>query len=265
MKFDEHGFAQNGPLIAVGVGFGRTGTNSLQVALQTLYNQPCYHGFELITKRRSDCKLWAKLVKQLFEQPEVQMDPEWFYHLYRGYRCATDVPSFLFYKQLLNIYPEAKFILTIRDTKGWLDSAKSTIMPRGGYPNKDWAERFISSIHFGSDFLPMLEYIVGRLCGKSSDKVDDETLIEVYEKWNREVIEAIPADRLLLFDVKQGWEPLCAFLGQPVPKKPFPKLNARWLISSLWKNIYLLSLLLKYGVPILVPFLMAIGVWHWVI
>jgi hypothetical protein len=54
---------------------------------------------------------------------------------------------------------------------------------------------------------------------------DKAHTIGVFNRHVQEVREAIAPERLLVFDVREGWEPLCRFLGVPVPSEPFPRLN----------------------------------------
>ena len=65
--------------------------------------------------------------------------------------------------------------------------------------------------------------------GKFDDK---DFAIKKFEEWNAEVIATVPAEQLLVFEASQGWEPLCNFLGKPVPDTPFPVTNKRELFKG---------------------------------
>src|SRR5215210_7088160 len=55
---------------------------------------------------------------------------------------------------------------------------------------------------------------------------DRQYAIEVFNRHNEEVEEYVSPDRLLVYEVKDGWEPLCEFLNVEVPEgEPFPRLN----------------------------------------
>jgi hypothetical protein len=65
------------------------------------------------------------------------------------------------------------------------------------------------------------------------DKVGDRAFMTAwFVRRNNEVIDSLPPERLLVFSPKDGWGPLCAFLGVPVPSEPFPRVNSRDEISA---------------------------------
>jgi hypothetical protein len=184
----------------IGAGFGRTGTMSLKVALEELGFGPCYHMIEL------------------FEHPEhveqweaaVRGEPVDWEELFSGYQATVDWPGAAFYKELSERYPEARVILTVRDPERWYESAWNTI-----FTLQDVA----------SSRAPQMARDLASQKG-FTDVEDRQHMIEAFNRWNEEVKEFIPAQRLLVYEVKEGWEPLCDFLGVEVPKdKPFPHLN----------------------------------------
>jgi len=201
----------------IGAGFGRTGTMSLKVALEVLGFGPCYH------------------MSEVFENPEHVKQWEaardgganWE-ELFRGYRASVDWPGAAFYEELMERYPRAKVILTVRDREGWYESARSTI-----YNVQNVASSPILSL--AGLFIPRVRHMQ-RIARMASDLAwrdvfdgrfeDRRYAIEVFERWNEEVVRRVPAGRLLVYDVKEGWEPLCDFLGVAVPEgRPFPHLN----------------------------------------
>jgi hypothetical protein len=141
--------------------------------------------------------------------------------LFGDYQATVDFPGCSFYKELMDTYPDAKVLLTVRDPERWYESTYETVyqlsllMPRW----LRWPQRFseihrlLSEVYWGGLFEERFEYR-GRA-------------IALFNAWNAEVQATVPADKLLIFDVKQGWEPLCAFLGVPVPTEPFPHENDR--------------------------------------
>jgi len=185
----------------IGAGFGRTGTMSLKVALEELGFRPCYHMVEL------------------FEHPEyverweaaVRGEPVDWGELFYGYRATVDWPGAAFYKELAERYPEAKVILTVRDPERWYESARNTI-----FTLQDVA----------SSRAPRMARDLASQKGFDWEVEDRQHMIEAFNRWNEQVKEFVPADRLLVYEVKEGWEPLCYFLGVEAPKdKPFPHLN----------------------------------------
>lgn len=191
-------------LQVIGAGFGRTGTMSLKAALEMLGFSPCHHMVEV------------------FQHPEQV--PQWdraaqgermnWDDLFAAYRASCDWPSCAFYKELASYYPEAKVILTLRDPKSWYKSVAATIMP---------------AMHKPVDGKGILPGIFGPLLiGEKTFGYDfsEEHMIEVFKQHNEEVRRTIPPERLLVFEAKDGWAPLCKFLGVAVPDAPYPKTNS---------------------------------------
>jgi hypothetical protein len=190
-------------LSVIGAGFGRTGTLSLKMALDQLGVGPCYHMSEVF-KNPAAPQQWLDAA----EGRPVDWDV-----VFKGYRSTVDWPSATFYRQLADVYPDAKVILTLRDPNAWFESTQATIFARdfSEQPNKVWAD--------------MANKVVGDLFDRRMH--DREHLISVYERHNAEVRRVIPASRLLVYEVARGWEPLCAFLGVPAPAGPMPRVNSR--------------------------------------
>jgi hypothetical protein len=130
------------------------------------------------------------------------------------YNSSCDWPSCSFYRELAEFYPDAKVILTLRDPQSWYKSVSNTIMPAMRKPGEGAGPKLpgifgpllIGEKTFGNDF-------------------SEANMIAVYERHNAEVKRVIPPGRLLVFEAGEGWEPLCAFLGVPVPDVPYPLMN----------------------------------------
>ena len=193
-----------------GAGFGRTGTMSLKIALEKLGMGPCYHMREVVS-RPSHIKLWYDISRG--------EHPNWN-RLFSGFNSAVDFPVSLFYKQLINQFPDAKFILTLREFDKWYISTVNTIYK---VPNilPDWFKMVVYPIRM---FIAMQVNLiwVGLFKNKFSDR---ESAKLVYYEHIRSVKKTIPADKLLIYHVKEGWGPLCEFLNVDVPEIPFPKVN----------------------------------------
>src|SRR5205823_4535388 len=101
----------------IGAGFGRTGTMSLKVALEELGFSPCYHMIEVF-ERPADIAVW--------EGAAVGKPIDWE-ALFAGYQATVDWPACIFYKELMQVYPDAKVLLTVRNPENWYESANSTI------------------------------------------------------------------------------------------------------------------------------------------
>lgn len=199
------------PLKVIGAGLGRTGTMSLKVALEELGFDKCYYMIEVLA-HHEHIRVWDAAAQGEPVDREV---------LFQGYQATVDWPGCNFYQEYLRLYPEAKVILTVREPERWYDSARQTIyFVRHAFP--PWVRPFIPRMR-------RLNRMIDRLIwdGMFQGRFEDKTYaIEVFHRHNEEVKRVVPSDRLLVYEVKEGWGPLCAFLGVPVPEdKPFPHLN----------------------------------------
>lgn len=189
----------------VGAGFGRTGTRSIKAALEQLGLGPCYHMFE-VYENPSHVAVWQRAA----DGEAVDWDA-----LFDGYRSAVDWPTCTFWKPLAERYPSAKVLLSVRDPERWYDSVMTTIHRSSTTPSNDRAReifrRMVASVAWEGIF---------------NGRMDEKAyVLDVLEKHIAEVKRRVPPERLLVYDVKEGWEPLCAFLGIEVPDGPFPRLN----------------------------------------
>lgn len=198
-------------LRVIGAGFGRTGTMSLKVALEQLGLGPCYHMTELVNNP-SHPEQWAAAGRD---------EPVDWHRLYRRYRSTVDWPGCLFYRELAGSFPRARVILTVRDPDRWYDSVLNTLFSLKTATDSYLAAQAGTSrpvIFYNSRIWD--EVFGGRFADRSH-------AIEVYRRHNAEVQATVPADRLLVYQVSQGWQPLCEFLQLPVPDRAFPHLNDR--------------------------------------
>lgn len=207
------------PLKVIGAGWGRTGTESLKIALEQLGFSRCYHGFDLLNDG-GRLKYW----KELHEKGTTDFDA-----LFAGYHAAVDFPAALYYRQLMERYPEAKVILTVRDAAKWYDSAGNTIFTKP-VPRKLAILKFMGWFSAKLNYVPQVYAHIQTFLFKEAfeDKTEDkDAMIRLFNKWNEEVKKTVPTDRLLVYEIQQGWEPLCKFLNVPVPTTPFPRTNSK--------------------------------------
>ena len=190
------------PLSVIGAGFGRTGTMSLKLALDRLGFGPCYHMVEVFKNPKASGYWEAAADGRPVDWKEV----------FAGYGSTVDWPSATFYKQLANAYPEAKVILTVRDPEAWFASTQATIFSR----------------HIRDDTEDDWQRMVLKVISDLFDRrmTDKAKLIEVYQRHNEEVRRTIPQERLLVYEVADGWEPLCRFLDAEVPNESMPRANS---------------------------------------
>ena len=195
----------------IGAGFGRTGTASLKRALEMLGFGPCHH-MEEVVKHPAEVPTWERAARG------EKVDWKTFM---RGWGSCVDFPSSMYYGELMATFPEAKVVLTVRDADSWYTSMSETIVP--------YFRRFPNRI-----VVPHLPFIGSpvRAVGRSRIRTElidrfgeRDHVKKMFDDHTAEVKRVVPAERLLVFEVKEGWIPLCAFLGAPVPSEPFPRVN----------------------------------------
>lgn len=198
-----------------GAGAGRTGTLSLKKALERLGFGPCHHMLHLL-ERPEEMPLW--------EDAAAGRPTDWT-RVYAGYRSSVDWPGARWWREITTTFPKAKVILTLRDPESWYDSVtNSTFKAAMRQPPPDASPDFERLRRLSIDIV--WEGVFG---GRFTDK---DHALRVYREHNEAVQREIPADRLLVFEVSQGWQPLCDFLGVPVPDEPFPRSNDRAQFAS---------------------------------
>ncbi len=196
-------------LRVIGAGLGRTATFSVKFALEHLGLGPCYHMSEVFASARRNIPLWLGVVRG---------KPDWD-AIFDGYQSTTDYPACTYWRELADYYPDAKVVLTIRDADSWFDSVSETI----------FSEQMQGSLA-GSPAGAMMKGVIFDAFG---DRMKDRAFMtDWFERRNRKVMKALPPERLLVYSPKEGWEPLCSFLGVTVPAVPFPRINSRDELSG---------------------------------
>ena len=197
-------------LKVIGAGFGRTGTLSLKAALEILGFMKTHHMLEVLPSSKQT-NLWYDIGKGL--------PPDWD-EVFEGYQACVDFPASSYYKELQAHYPDAKVILTIRDVDKWYNSTLNTIYRLANIVPK-WVRILIPRVHKSH------ELAQGNVWNKIFEgRFEDEAYAKQVFLNHIAAVEAnVSEDKLLIFEVSQGWEPLCTFLDVPVPDRPFPRLN----------------------------------------
>jgi hypothetical protein len=202
----------------LGAGQPRTATTTQMIALEML-GLPCYHMRDMMMDLERSVPQWRKA---------FEGDGDWD-EIFAGKESTVDWPAAWHYKELMELYPDAKVLLSVRSADSWVKSMESTItqifardtlmhhLSRAQYhidPNyKGWID-LLTEMNFGEER--------GAWGGTNAEP---DKMAEAYERWNQEVKDTVPADRLLVWDPKDGWEPLCEFLELPVPEQPLPHVN----------------------------------------
>jgi hypothetical protein len=193
---------------------------SIKAALEEIGFGPCYH-MKITLKRIHHMQFFMKA----WRGQKVNWK-----RFFRRYNSVVDWPTCSFYKELMLKYPDAKILLNIRDPEEWYSSMQETIWAiQPAFPF--WFPRIIRTMH---------DEIIwgGNLQGVFNDR---EKAIRVYNEWVEEVKRTVPQKRLLVYEVKEGWKPLCDFLGVPVPERAFPHINERRSFQQLIRLLKVLN------------------------
>lgn len=195
-------------LEVISSGFGRTGTRSLKDALEILGFGPCHHMDEVLASP-PQVALWQDIAAG--KTIDIA-------DLFTGYRSQVDFPGAHVWRESAARYPKAKVLHSVRPEEKWWNSFSQTIGK-------------MNSIHRDLPLPPhihdMLEVANDLFTQRTlgGDPTDRDACIAAFRTRQAEVEATIAPERLLIFDVAQGWEPLCAFLEVPVPDQPFPRRN----------------------------------------
>jgi hypothetical protein len=201
----------------IGAGLPRTGTLSQKVALEMLGLGPCYHMVNVLMDL-DEAAVW---------QRGLDGENVWDEAL-GGFEATVDWPGSFFTRELAAHYPDAKVLLSTRDAEAWVKSMRDTIW---GLFYGDMLQRDLSDARGRVDakwagYIEMTKGMWERsgLIPNGADTTPEE-MASAMERYQEEIQRDIPAERLLVWSVQEGWEPLCEFLGKPVPDTPFPRLN----------------------------------------
>jgi Sulfotransferase domain len=193
----------------IGAGLGRTGTHSLGLALERLLGGPCYRMIELF-KHPEHVQVW--------EQALDGHTPDWD-TLFAGYRATGDWTGAAFFAEHAEAYPDAIVLLSVRDADDWWRSFRDTMLEslQSEVDNADPWERALA---------PARQLTIRLLADRfTPDWADEVAAKAAFERHNAAVRTAIAPGRLVEWRAGDGWEPICAALGRPVPADPFPHVN----------------------------------------
>ncbi|KAK3944593.1 P-loop containing nucleoside triphosphate hydrolase protein [Diplogelasinospora grovesii] len=246
-------------LHVIGAGYSRTGTVTMQLALEKLLDGPVMHGgTHILSREDAFTKKWvaAYQAKRAGDGPRTR---KLIRELMAGYVGCTDMPPLNFLPELMDVYPDARVVLVTRDPERWLDSirpiARNTSLwwlPYAMWPVPGWRWFPALTVEFGKSGREILDVAPGVKPGLTSRLLTD---------WNDKVKEMVPKDKLLVMDLKEGWQPLCDFLGVPVPDEPFPRANDSAAAEKTAKDVAK-SLLLVWAGMFSVAGIVAFGAWR---
>lgn len=228
----------NAKFRVIGAGLSRTGTTSFGAALSYLLDGPCYHGgTQLLCSEETVIKRWIKV----FRRTPIQNEADRKYvhseikDLIDGFVGCTDLPGNACVEELMEIYPDAIVICTMRDPDKWWESIRP-IVEKGNMTVLSWILAPLPTLRWFRTYHDALDegnFGVAHFKPGEPKKPARVT-------WDRHVEylkRVVPKEKLFFYDVRDGWEPLCAMLNVPVPKdKPFPKLNDAAAMEDLMKR-----------------------------
>jgi hypothetical protein len=200
----------------IGAGLPRTGTLSLKVALEVLGMGPCYHMVNVL----GDLDLvpaWRRA---------LDGDGQWD-EIFEGFEATVDWPGSYFFGQLIDVYPDAKVLLSVRDGHAWARSMRDTIW---GVLYGDNVVRHLAAARGDIDpkwrgYMELMAEMWRRSGLIRGEDTTDEQMGSGMGRYHEQVKRTVPSDRLLVWSVDEGWGPLCEFLERPAPEMPFPHLN----------------------------------------
>ena len=208
-------------------GLPRTGTMSTFTALEKILPGKCHHMVRAFSDK-NDPQFWNKASRgQMTDEDMMQFIKT------SKLAASVDFPMSLYWKDLARLYPNAKVLLNVRDPVKWFQSVRNTILQIVMLTQTSWLglpfrlmrlDAPISPAKF-TCFAPTYlgpKYPQGMF---GAVLEGEETAVRFFNDWVDQVKSEIPQERLLVFEVKNGWEPLCKFLDVPVPDEPFPNVN----------------------------------------
>lgn len=203
----------------IGAGLPRTATTTQAIAFEILGFGHCYHMRDLMMDFEKGLTLW---------EAAAEGRPDWE-AIFGDAQSTCDWPGARYYKEILEHYPDAKVVLTVREPEGWIKSMRDTV----------WAIYFGDSVTrhvcearavldpLWRRFMALMTVMTWdeNSLGPPEATFDDAAFAAAMHRWNERVRQQVPADRLLVWHPRDGWEPLCDFLEAPVPDDPVPHTN----------------------------------------
>jgi len=246
-------------MLVIGAGLPRTGTLSTRAALEQLIGS-CYHGATPMVEKPDHMEFWIDAMDQ------GKLDTVLVKEVLDGYKAGVDLPFIGWYKELLELYPDAKVLLTVRDPRKWYKSATfiySVITTLNYHLPYSWFQSLVGLSRLSAFMRQESGGIeTGRgvfpkgINGEQNKALNmgEEAAVEFFHSHTESVRAHVHPSKLLVFDVREGWEPLCRFLDLPVPDNPFPNINDGAEVKFVFNTIRLLAWLTIVGIPMLLSY-----------
>lgn len=233
------------PLEVLCLGLERTGTLSLRTALLHLGYFDVYHMAALMIENPPDGDMWVQAIDAKYNKKGHFGKEDWD-QLLGHCMAVTDQPAAMFGEDLIQAYPDAKVVLTVRDSpEAWQKSVMDTIMKlvwtiSPQHIREPGKNPLYHLQRLFAPRLPVQEFFEKMIAAHEGDKIPDEGA-RIYREHNEKIRQAAQPANFLEFNVKQGWEPLCKFLDEPVPDMPFPRVNDTAQYATMLRNIRMLT------------------------
>jgi hypothetical protein len=202
----------------IGAGLPRTATTTQLLAFEKLGFAPCQHMRDVLGNLETGLPPWERVVAG---------DPDWE-QIFAGHRAAVDFPAGRYYRELMEYYPDAKVLLSVRSADGWVKSMRETVWACYMGPSL-LAHISLARAHVDPLWRRFLDMMTTMLWDEGGalhgDTYDDAAFAALMEDWNEQVKRTVPPERLLVWQPADGWEPLCEFLDVAVPDEPLPNVN----------------------------------------
>jgi len=232
-----------------GAGLPRTGTSSLKTALEILLPGKCMH--------MKDVFINPKPILENVLSDDVTDNDFKDYFIQNNVVAGVDMPFIIVYKKALEMFPEAKCVLTIREADTWVKSMQETVCsPKD---NNNSFTNYFYTLFFAPKRKQIYEFMAtNTMFSDIKEAITSGNGIKFYNDWVADVMATVPKDRLLVFDVKEGWEPLCRFLNVGIPNETFPRINDSSEFKSnlkrkaylTWSTVLTLLIVIPIGVGI---------------
>ncbi|CAK5274564.1 unnamed protein product [Mycena citricolor] len=228
-----------GTVKILGFGLSRTGTSSMKVALHMLGYEPTNHGFDLFDDPEV-MDQWIRALEAKYYGIGQPLDADDWRRFLARFQGVTDIPHYLFVEELLAAFPDAKVPVTYRDPKAWWKSFASTILKlcepittsEHAAPNES---QHVRRVRLSNMCFAVLFKIRPEDMGRES--ITEEVATAAFEAHYEYLRAVVPKERLLIFSVKEGWAPLCTFLGKDIPDTPFPRVNDSEQFDAVFPDI----------------------------
>ncbi|KAK5938977.1 hypothetical protein PMZ80_009170 [Knufia obscura] len=255
--------------VVIGAGYSRTGTSSMQLALERLVDGPVYHGGTQTWLSGDDArvKLWGQACDAKFVARDKELTMKLVREAVKGYAGLVDAPAIWLLPEILEICPDAQVVLNTRDPERWWKSFENLFnhVPLAYFtvltavrPGIRWIPRSCG----GTSYLRRDCCAMPAAIPVSMDRVRYPTLPTssremvrstdraqvILELYQQHVIDIVPKDKLLIMDLKEGWEPMASFLEKDVPKEQFPRVNESAVFDKQAKSLFRMLVLTWAGV-----------------